>query len=164
VKLFERIIEKLEVQIGELNRVRIENGDFRLPKAKIVLLGQFSLLANPRISAQLHIPATMDVDARIEANHQIKEAFLKILDSEGLHYDEDSGLVWIPPKSTFETIYESTTVEVTAISPIYGILSKAIKAKEKNRLLVQEAIGIFGESLVKLIVKYGGDPEYFIKD
>lgn len=163
MKLFDQILSKLEKEIAALNQERVKEGRFRLSKAKITLLGQFSLLANPKVSALLNIPATLDVDAKIEADWVIQDAFKKILKSEGLEYDEDSELIWIPPNSTFESLHESPLVECTSISPIYGLLSKAIKAKEKNRILVRDAIAIFGEELVNLITKYGGDPEYFLK-
>jgi hypothetical protein len=162
--LFKRIITKLEESIDLLNQERVADDGFRLPKAKIILLGQFSLLANPKISSQLNIPATMDVDAKLEADWVIKEAFKKILKSEGLDYDEDSGLIWIPPKSTFELLHDSLLLRCESLSPVYGLLSKAIKAKEKNRVLVRDAIALFGKELVELITKYGGDPEYFLKD
>ena len=164
MKTFDKIIEKLEARIDLLNEKRIEDDEFRLPKAKITLLGQFSLLANPKISAQLNIPATMDVDAKIEADYAIKKTFIEILKEEGLEYDEDSGLIWIPPGSKFDTLHESPILLVTAISPLYGILSKAIKAKEKNRILVRDAIGVLGEELINLVVKFGGDIDYFLKD
>jgi hypothetical protein len=164
MKTFEKIIAGLERKIEQLNKERLNGEGFRLPKAKITLLGQFSLIVNPKISAQLNIPATMDVDAKIEADHTIKKAFIEILKAEGLEYDEDSGLIWIPKGSTFETLHESPHLTIAAITPIYGILSKAIKAKEKNRILVRDAMTIFGEKLVKLIVQNGGDPEYFLKD
>ncbi len=164
MKKFDQILAKLEQEIESLNLARRNDGGFRLPKAKITLLGQFSLLANPKISALLRIPATMDVDAKIEAEWIIKDAFKKILKKDGLEYDEDSGLIWIPPNSTFELLHDSLQVECKSISPIYGLLSKAIKAKEKNRILVRDAIALFGEEFVKLIVMYGGDPEYFLKD
>ncbi len=164
MKTFSQIIDKLENKITETNEERVRDNGFRLPKAKITLLGQFSLIANPKISALLNIPATMDVDAKIEADLVIKNLFVQILKEENLKYDEDSGLIWIPNGSTFETLHDTNLLTVAAISPIYGILSKAIKAKEKNRILVGDAIAIFGEKLVELIVHYGGDPQYFLKD
>lgn len=164
MKKFNQILLRLEQEIETLNQVRVDNGGFRLPKAKITLLGQFSLIANPKISALLNIPATIDVDAKIEADWAIKVAFKKILKSEGLEYDEDSELIWIPPKSTFELLHDSPLVECKSIGPIYGLLSKAIKAKEKNRILVRDAIALFGVEFVEMLIEHGGDPEYFLKD
>src|SRR5689334_1692112 len=105
MQLFKDVVINLEKKIEQLNQERFDDGDLHLPKAKVTLLGQFSLIANPKVSAQLHIPATMDVDARIEAHDAIKKAFLVILKEKGLQYDEDSHLVWIPPGSTFETLH-----------------------------------------------------------
>jgi hypothetical protein len=164
MELIDRVIRNLEETIEGYNKKRIKEDGFRLAKAKIILLGQFCLLANPKGSSLLEIPATIDVDAKIEADYTIKRAFKLILKHEGLDYDEDSHLIWIPPESTFDKLHDSPLLEVSALSPIYAILSKAIKAKEKNRILVGEAMGVFGKKLIDLIKKYGGNPEYFLKD
>lgn len=50
---------------------------------------------------------------------------------------------------------------VEVAEPIYVLTSKAVKAPEKNSILLKRALPIFGDKLEKLIVKYGGNPEVF---
>ena len=45
--------------------------------------------------------------------------------------------------------------------PISVLVSKAIKAKEKNRILIGYALRTFGGDLAKAIERYGGDLGYF---
>ena len=78
-----------------------------------------------------------------------------------LAYDELSKEIWLPERSTFLPYYRTESLLVSYLDPISALTSKAIKAKEKNRFLVREALRVFGGPLAQEIIRYGGDINYF---
>ena len=163
MELINQILLDLEQKIAHEHAQRMGDEFRTISKTKITILGQFSLLANPKVSALLTLTATVDVDALIQGDWKIIASFKEILTKYGLHYDEDSALIWIPEGSKFDIIYDSPTLICEVIDPMHAILSKAIKARERNKILVRDAIAVFGKPLVELIKKFGGDPEFFLK-
>ncbi len=161
---FGKILNELDRWLaGEKNRRRKEGGPY-IPKVEILLLGQMGLLAHPSdLSVKLHLVGTIDVDAKVSADRFVVKEFGRILKDHDLEYDEDSEKVWVPPKSTQTMIHDSLHLKCDVLDPIYLLTSKAIKAKEKNRFLVQEALVLFGNELEELIVRHGGDLDYFRK-
>ena len=163
MKLINKILVKLDKRIANENKQRFDSGGMTLKKAKICILGQFSLMTHPNVSAQLTLLATADVDAFIDSDWWIKNEFKKLLNKEGLEYDELSNEIWIPPQSTFTKIYDSKNIYCDVIDPLYALVSKAIKAKEKNKILISDALNLYGDELGTLIQKFGGDRIYFKK-
>lgn len=157
-----KMFEALNTRLEEVNRERIEDGTLRLPKAEVTLLGQMSLLADDKVSAVLSLAQTGDMDAILKMNTIVKNEFKGILKKHGLIYDEDSHLVWIPPKSKFQEFADYSTIKVNVIDPESALVSKAVKAPEKNKQLIREAIasGKF-PGLVKRIIENGGKLENF---
>ncbi|MFH1263303.1 MAG: hypothetical protein V1495_07685 [Pseudomonadota bacterium] len=161
-KTLTKALRQLDRVIEQENDRRSQEATFVLPKGGLRILGQCSLLLHPdKLLAQLSLFATADVDALVDAHHFVKQAFQQILEEHGLQYDEDSEKVWLPPGSTFTTILSTPRLECQVLDPLYSLTSKAIKAKEKNRLLIRDALQIFGEPLRKLVEKFGGDCGYF---
>jgi hypothetical protein len=95
-------------------------------------------------------------------DHAIKQELQVILESRGLLYDEDSPLIWIPPGSTFNSIFDLMHVTVRAIDPESALVSKAIKAPAKNLQLIREAFASDKfPTLVPRILAHGGRLEDF---
>jgi hypothetical protein len=92
----------LDQKIREANRDRKADGRPQLAKAKIQLLGQMSLMSNDRVTAILSLVQTGDFDAFLRMETAVKHELEKLLASLGLIYDEDSYLIWVPPRSRFE--------------------------------------------------------------
>lgn len=159
------LFRELSLIIQEENRLRLLKGEIQLDTSEIILLGQMSLLAHQDISSILTLTQTLDLDAKLQMDHFIKQEFKKLLSKAGLIYDEDSHLVWIPPGAEFDELFSYPKLVVKAIDPESALLSKAIKAREKNKILIREAIasGRFPE-LSERIVECGGDLEYFAHD
>ncbi len=161
MKLIDEILKELEAAIKNHNTERESEGLPSLPRLEIKLLGQFSLMVDPKASRNLTLASTMDVDALIHGEYVLKQDLKYILKRKGLKLDELSGEIWIPPESKFIPLYRSKYISCSYLDPISSLVSKAIKAKEKNRLLIRDAIASFGKPLVKLIEKHGGDASYF---
>lgn len=158
-----KILKKLDNWIERTNDEAFEEGFVFVPNCQITILGQMGLLIDKEIAIQLSPVATADLDAWVKADHQIITQFKKLLDTEGLVLDELSNEIWLPEEYKTESFFKGERVTCLKVKPLYLLVSKAIKAKEKNRILVKDAISVFREELVDLIVKYGGDPNYFIK-
>jgi hypothetical protein len=151
----------LDVRIGEINRERRREGLPAAGKARIRLLGQISLLVDEGTSTALHLTQTADVDALLSMDHAAKEELKKLLKDRSYIYDEDSNLVWIPDGSTFFVNLDN--LEVEFIDPESALVSKAVKAPEKNRQLIRQAIASEAyPSLVDRILKLGGSLEEFL--
>ena len=159
--LFPLFNELSEALVRE-NKDRERNGNLNFVNAKIKLLGQFSLLANQDVSSKLTLAGTVDLDAIIKAEYLVNKLLNDILQKYKLVLDTDSHLIWIPPRAEFIPLYSLTHVNVDHES---ALLSKAIKAKEKNKILIQEALKseLFPNLKLK-ISSYGGDPSYFLED
>ncbi|MCB0321951.1 MAG: hypothetical protein KDD69_00210 [Bdellovibrionales bacterium] len=162
--LFLDVLRELEAEVRALREEQDEADRPEESSARITLLGQFSLFVDEEFSRQVPLIATADVDALIDASWPVRSAFVRVLNKRGLEYDELSSEVWIPPDSTFLVLWESEVLRCEYLSPLYCLLSKAVKAPEKNRRLILQGIQIFGDELRKLINHHGGDILFFTSE
>jgi hypothetical protein len=156
-QILRRIFKLLDQRIAEENAERRESGGNTISSSEVRILGQMSLLANKKVSSVLHLAQTGDMDALVSTVFA-KLELKKILVENGLVYDEDSEKIWIPPGSSFEKLFEFPNVLVTVIDPESALVSKAVKAIEKNKFLLREALasGTF-KNLLARIEKHGVD-------
>ena len=161
-KKLEGIFAKLDERIKALNRERREEGMLGATKVEVRLLGQMSLLVNQEAAATLSLAQTADLDAFLLIDSFVKDEFKKILAEEGLVYDEDSHLIWIPEGAHFDKVFSFQNILVLSVDPESALVSKAVKAPQKNKQLIREAIasGAFPK-LVDRILSSGGDLEQF---
>lgn len=158
------LFQKLNYEIAEENKERKESGAPKIQHAQINIMGQYCLLLNAKIQADLDLVLTNDVDAILEADYFVKKRFAEILKENGLELDPDSSFVWIPPKAKFEDIYQGENLTVSILDAESALLSKAIKAPEKNRFLIIEALlSKKFKNLSDKIKKEGGDINYFLE-
>ncbi len=152
----------LDKRIRKINSERRVEGLIPVPMSRIRLLGQISLLVHDEVSAFLALAQTGDLDAFLDMSYVVKVELKKSLLKQGLIYDEDSPMIWIPSGAKYEKIFSFESVVVEAIDPESALVSKAVKAPEKNRQLIRQAIasGKFG-TLVDRILKNGGKLEDF---
>jgi hypothetical protein len=157
-ELLRVVFENLNRIINAENEVRMREGAKRLGKAKVVLLGQASLLVDKQVSAKLALAQTGDVDAKLEMDSFVKQELKILLEEKGLVYDEDSDKIFIPAGSRELDLFEFDNITVRRLDPESVLVSKAVKAPEKNRPLIIEgtASAIFPE-LITRIEEAGGD-------
>ena len=105
--------------------------------------------------------ATRDFDAILRGDWFAIAALRSILSANGLVYDELSEEIWLPTFSTFIPYYRSSHLEVSYLDPLPTLTSKSIKAKEKNRFLIRDALTVLGETLEQAIIHCGGDISFF---
>lgn len=156
--VFIKIFKNVETWIEHYEK---EN-DLKLDKTKIVIMGQLALLLHPDTKLnELDLAATRDLDAKIKGPFPAFQELKKQLEQFGFTYDTDSEKVWLPKNYTTTNIHQSVKLSVDVVDPIFILVSKAIKAKEKNKKLIQQAIIIFKDDLKYLIKKEGGNLEDF---
>lgn len=161
-KRLENIFARLNQRIEDINQERRTNDEYGLPKATVKLLGQMSLFANEKSSAVLTLAQTADLDAFLSMVGIIQSEFEKILVSEGLIYDKFSHEIWIPPNSKFNVLFEFENLTIESIDPESALVSKAVKAPVKNKLLIREALASDQfPNLAERIIKAGGRLENF---
>ncbi len=137
---FHEIFAKLDKAIAKLNALNREEKLFAYAKAEITLLGQVGLLMNENAALQLTIAQTADLDAVLKAEDKIKQTLKQILAEYGYTYDEDSPYIWVPPRSTLTPLFDFKHVFVNALDAESVLVSKAIKAASKNKILIREAL------------------------
>jgi hypothetical protein len=157
------LFSELNVTVEKIDRERRAEGLLPIPKAKVQLLGQMSLLSNDKVSPLLSLAQTGDLDALLRMEHVVKVELKRLLQKHGLIYDEDSSLIWIPPGAMFEALFDLDHVTVESIDPESALVSKAVKAPKKNKQLIREAIASDAfPTLVDRILANGGKLENFV--
>jgi hypothetical protein len=120
-----------------------------------------SLLMNVRLCERLDVASTVDVDALLAGPWSMIKLFREIVRENGLQYDDLSSEIWIPEKASYVEYYSSPLLEVRYLDAVSALTSKAIKAKEKNKILVRNALLIFGDELSDRIGENGGNVSFF---
>lgn len=153
--MLKEIFEKLDDQVIAANKRFADEGSFPIPKFQVQVLGQVGLL-----EAQIDIPMnkTIDLDAYSNMKYSAKRIFIGILAEYGLVYDDLSDEIWMPKETVYNTIFEGQIVTGMVAQPEYILLSKAIKAPDKNRTLLARYLGHKPSKLfISLCDKYGVD-------
>ncbi len=139
-----------------------------LKKSKIKILkilGQCSLLVQPDVAIRLFPTATKDLDGLIEGEFvTCRNELKKVLRKYGLVYDDLSKEIWLPENATFNQIYDGQKLEVLALDPISALVSKAVKAPDKNYSLIKRGLEIFGSKLSKELERYNISTDKFAKE
>lgn len=157
------IFNTLNDQIITENNERRDNGSRLIAKSKIHVLGQTSLLVQPEFTYELSLTQTGDLDALLEAENFVKERLKIILLENGFVYDEDSPYIFIPTKTKYSNFLMLPTLEVVVIDPESALVSKAVRAPEKNKFLIRQAIASKNyPNLAERIIENGGKLTDFI--
>jgi hypothetical protein len=122
--------------IGEASATRAQ-GLKPLRACEFKIVGQTALL---EASLNLSIAATADVDAITDAEYVVTAKLNELLRAEGLELDPLSKEVWMPVETRYIEFYSGRMVTAWRADPVHVLLSKALKAPEKNRRLLGEYI------------------------
>jgi hypothetical protein len=153
------VAEKLDAWMMARNLEARAEGVLQLRPCRIRILGQMALLEG---GASLTLALTRDVDVYADWEHEVQSEFRRLLAREGLDLDPLGDEIWMPGETEYADLYRGryATVQVADIDSV--LLSKALKAPEKNRaLLVEYLAGGPSERFLKMAEKYGLDLERF---
>jgi hypothetical protein len=157
-KLLKKIFSLLNSIIEDENYRRTELGSRRIKKSRVLLLGQMSLLVDKKVSAVFALTQTGDMDAKLEMDFFVKNELKKLLEKNGLIFDEDSEMIFIPKNSKKLELFEFKNIHVQRLDPESVLVSKAVRAPEKNRpLLIESIANSMFPNLVSRIQEEGGD-------
>ena len=160
--MLKEVFAQLDARLEAENSGRRSAGGHLLPRAVFRVLGQTALI---EARLDLELAATMDVDAFAQPSDWIiTQAFNEVLKSTGQHWDPHSGEIWMPQETEYLPLYSGRCVDAMVARPEYVLISKALKAREKNRNLIIEYLSKSPSDLfVGLAQKYQLDLEWFVQ-
>lgn len=156
-----QILDLFRAKVREWDKEAEQLGGRKLGFCEIRLLGQFSLLATQDLPKSIQIRATLDVDAIFSGDHSTGLLFRDAVKECGFEFDDLSGEIWLPANATFNVIAEEELFKLSALDPLSAIVSKAVKAPEKNKVLVRQAIEAYGDRLMRQLQDYKVDLNFF---
>ncbi|MCO6432568.1 MAG: hypothetical protein J5J00_17070 [Deltaproteobacteria bacterium] len=109
----------------------------------------------------MRLAGTVDVDALFHGNITTLELFRKALKMNNLVYDDLSGEIWLPKTARYETIHESDLSTIMRVDTFSALVSKAAKAPQKNRILIEQALAHYGTRLEELFRENGINLDQF---
>ena len=164
-KLMRKIFTDLNQAVELDNLQRLKEGTLTIPKSEVLVYGQMSLMLNEPVATFLDLIQTADMDAQLQMDYFTKNKLLELLKANGLVYDEDSHLVWVPKDAKTIDLFRLKNIDVKLLDAESVLVSKAIHAPKKNKQLIRQAIasGKF-PTIVDRIIKNNGSLEFFLED
>lgn len=154
------IANELDAWVVARNVEAMEEGMLVFRPCRIRVLGQMGLL---EMKSSLHLAATKDVDVYADYAYSVKMEFVRLLAIHGMELDPVGHEIWMPQETVYKTLFagEYVTMQVADIDAI--LLSKALKAPAKNKVLIVEYLASgASERFFELATRYGLDLERFV--
>jgi hypothetical protein len=163
--LIKKIFTELNQAIELENLQRLKEGRLTIPKSEVLIFGQMSLMVNESVATILNLAQTGDMDAKLRMDYFAKKKLMDLLSANGLVYDEDSHLTWIPGKAKEVQLFRFKNIEVKLLDAESTLVSKAIHAPQKNKQLIRQAIASDKfPDLVDRIIEHNGKLDFFLED
>ncbi len=154
------VFRKLDCWLDEENHRRGAEGITPFSKTTIKVVGQAALI---EAQVDLHLVATADVDAFTQADWIITQKLNELLGQFGRHWDPHSSEVWMPVETEYDVLLNTQQMEASLAQADYILLSKALKAPNKNRNLITEYLAKgASERFFALCKIYGVNLEKFV--
>lgn len=159
--MLKKIFEELDKWIQEQNLERQKDGVMEICSCEIQVIGQTALV---EANLSLHVPATMDVDVLANYEYLVKKKFEELLRQNGKYLDPVGHEAWMPSETEYSDFYIGKWVRAYLAKAEYVMLSKAMKAPNKNNSLITEYLASSPcDNFFKLAEKYKVDLEFFLK-
>jgi len=125
----------------------------------IKVLGQTALIES---KIKLNLFSTMDMDMYSDCNYLVKKELERLLSKHKKFLDGFSNEIWMPKETEYELFYEGKVLKAYLAKAEYVLISKALKAPEKNKNIIQEYLSKQpSELFIKLAKKYKVDLKVF---
>jgi len=159
--MLKKIFKKLDNWIGEQNVERQEEGMLSISACEIKVIGQTALL---EAEITLHIPATVDVDVFANYEDLVRRKFAELLKENGKELDPVGHEAWMPKETEYEIFFDGKWLKAYLANPEYVLLSKAMKAPKKNKVLIVEYLASGPSAkFFELAKKYKVDLDHFLE-
>src|SRR5690606_11818177 len=131
-----------------------------LKACRIRLLGQWALFEQ---DLPLTLMATQDLDVKANYEWAVEQKFHELAREHQLSVDPDGQKVWMPKGTQYTKVYAGQFVTGEVAEADYVLISKALKAPEKNKTLIAEFLAIgASERFLSLAREHGLDLEQFL--
>lgn len=158
--MLKEVATQLDAWIVQQNQQLRAEGLPGYAPCTIKIIGQTALM---EAAVELTLASTMDVDVRGELEFPIRQQLELLLSAVGRSLDPVAHEAWMPRETKFQALYSGTFVNVFIADPESVLLSKALKAPEKNRALLTEYLAKgASERFLRLATKYKLDVEEFL--
>ena len=156
-KIFRRLDQAIEVENQGRRADDLEEREL-IGATEIRIMGQMSLLTNDNVTAEIKLFATQDVDAVVSGGRYgwVAKKFSELLEADGLELDDYADEIWLPDGATFTKVFSGTYLTCLRLNHLDALVSKAIKAPVKNKILIRQALVAF-PALRARIEANGGD-------
>ncbi|HEY6561161.1 MAG TPA: hypothetical protein VI072_28005 [Polyangiaceae bacterium] len=123
-------------------------------------MGQTALL---EAQLPLALVATRDVDVKADYEFAVESEFKRLLSLKGRALDPLGHEVWMPRETRYTALYAGRSVDLSIADAECVLLSKALKAPAKNRVLILEYLASGpSERFLTLAKKYRVNLEQFL--
>ena len=130
------------------------------PPCEIRVIGQAALL---EAGCELAVVATADVDVSGHLPFAVEQEFRRLLATEGLELDPVGHEAWMPPETEHTPVFSGRFVTLLVADEAAILVSKAIKAPERNRALIVEYLARgASERFLELARRHSLDLEQFL--
>lgn len=129
------IAAELDTWIVERNVECWNEGMSPFRACRIAVLGQTALL---EARAPLHLNVTNDVDVYADYEPEVQQQFERLLRARGLELDPVGSEVWMPRQTLYSDLFAGRFVTMQLADVDAVLLSKCLKAPERNRALIVE--------------------------
>lgn len=154
------VARQLDAWIDEHNREASAEGVPLLRPCRIRLVGQMALF---ELTPSLKLRATDDVDAIVDAEYAVRRQLEVLLETRGLHLDRLAHEAWMPSETFYVKAYEGANVSLEVADLESVLISKGLKAPEKNGRLLSEYIASGpSQRFMNMALKYDLDLEQFV--
>ena len=158
--MFARVLEELDAWILRENEDRRADDLQPYKPCTIRLVGQTALL-----ESGLGVPlvATQDVDVYADYEHSVRKKFEELLAHKNLVLDPVGHEAWMPKETEYELAYQGAYATGQVAHPDFVLVSKALKAPNKNRVLLTDYLAMGAtDRFLTLAKKYKVNLEQFL--
>ncbi|MEY4579816.1 MAG: hypothetical protein RL701_4519, partial [Pseudomonadota bacterium] len=151
---------RLDAWMIEENASRREDGGLSLKPCTIKVLGQTALL---EANVPLKLKLTMDVDVYANLEWVVQVEFRRLLAMQGRQLDPVGHEIWMPSETQYNNLFVGKYVTMLVADFESVLVSKALKAPEKNRDLVAQYLSRGASPrFVAMAQRYNIDLEKFV--
>jgi len=158
--MFAELMKRLDRWVEAANEAASAEGMLTIRPCTIRLLGQTALI---EAGVELTLIATKDVDVYADFDWGVRKELERLLASRGLVLDPLGEEVWMPRETEYVLAHEGRWITGHIAEPDFVLISKALKASEKNRPLIIELLAKGpSERFLALAERYELDLEQFL--
>ena len=129
-------------------------------KCTIRVLGQAALLL---AEVDLALTTTQDLDAYADYDWAVQQELERLLAKQGKVLDPHGREIWMPKETRYTPLYDGRYVRAFGSDPDVVLISKALKAPDKNEALIPEYLAKgASDRFFELAKKHAVDLERFV--